>query len=599
MTKPKLHRVFLLVWLACFTVRAAETEEAKLIAVLRSAQPAAAKDAACRRLKHIGTSAAVPALAPLLLDEALSHSARYALESIPGPEVDAALRDALGRAKGAARIGIVDSLGDRGDLQAAPALISLLTDPQMGEPAARALGKIGGPDAAKALQAALPKDSGPLRNAVLDALLRCADGLRARDAKAARSVYGALHGHTTPVHVRLAAFRGAALASDDLAAGAVRLLEAKERAPQLAGLQLVREIEGEDATKAFATALAKVDPTMQIPLLHALRQRGDRAAGSAVGSLATKGADPIRIVALRALAVLGDASTVPLLAERAAAAKGAEQDAARLALARLRGEGVGKAILAALAKADPRAQGELATALGRRRESEAVPALLKMAGGADSASRLAAARSLALLADESTAPKLIPLLVSAKTDAERAAFERALASTCGGMGDPQGLVAPAIAAMNGASVPARGALLRVLARVGGDAADGALRTSVKDGNAAIRDAAVRAMAEFGDSGLAPDLLALAKQAPTPALGVLALRGYWRLVGEADAGARLALCEAGLAASARPEEKKLGLTALATVSHPKALALAESLAKDPAVRAEAEAACVEIAASLVG
>ncbi|NQT85161.1 HEAT repeat domain-containing protein, partial [bacterium] len=157
----------------------------------------------------------------------------------------------------------------------------------------------------------------------------------------------------------------------------------------------------------------------------------------------------------------------------------------------------------------------------------------------------------------------------------------------------------AIAAMDGASVPARAALLRILARIGGDAADGALRTSVKDGNSAIREAGVRAMAEFGDSGLAPDLLALARKAPTPALGVLALRGYWRLVGEADAKARLALCEAGLAASARPEEKKLGLTQLANVPHPKALALAESLAKDPAVRAEAEAACVQIAASLVG
>ena len=57
--------------------------ETRLIEVLKSGAPRAAKDAVCRALKTIGTAVAVPALAPLLADESLSHMARYALERIP------------------------------------------------------------------------------------------------------------------------------------------------------------------------------------------------------------------------------------------------------------------------------------------------------------------------------------------------------------------------------------------------------------------------------------------------------------------------------------------------------------------------------------
>src|SRR6266566_4130637 len=66
------------------SLRCAETDEQqKLIRVLMSDASAQAKDAACAQLKRIGTASSVPALSALLLDENLSHSARYALEPMP------------------------------------------------------------------------------------------------------------------------------------------------------------------------------------------------------------------------------------------------------------------------------------------------------------------------------------------------------------------------------------------------------------------------------------------------------------------------------------------------------------------------------------
>ena len=74
-------------------LRAAEVkeEERQLIQILESNQSPKDKDAACAQIKRIGTSASVPALGRLLTDENLSHSARYALESMPFSEAGQAL----------------------------------------------------------------------------------------------------------------------------------------------------------------------------------------------------------------------------------------------------------------------------------------------------------------------------------------------------------------------------------------------------------------------------------------------------------------------------------------------------------------------------
>src|SRR6187549_3837745 len=100
--------------------------ESRLSAALQSEAPRAAKDAVCRALRTIGTAASVPALAALLADEKLSHMARYALQCIPGPEAGKALVEALPKVSGKLKIGVVSSLGARGDSAAVASLQSAL-----------------------------------------------------------------------------------------------------------------------------------------------------------------------------------------------------------------------------------------------------------------------------------------------------------------------------------------------------------------------------------------------------------------------------------------------------------------------------------------
>src|SRR5512138_1610120 len=87
--------------------------ESQLIDKLINGANQKEKADACRELAHLGTKNAVPSLAPLLADEQLGHMARYALETIPDPSVDAALREALGKVKGRLLAGVIGSIGVR------------------------------------------------------------------------------------------------------------------------------------------------------------------------------------------------------------------------------------------------------------------------------------------------------------------------------------------------------------------------------------------------------------------------------------------------------------------------------------------------------
>src|SRR5260370_5640753 len=131
--------------------------EKRLLAALKSDPSRDARDYLCRKLAIIGTAAAVPTLAGLLLSETNSHMARFALERIPAPEAAQALREALGTANGNLKIGVISSLGGRRDGAAVGALANSLRDNDVAiaRAAALALGAIGSVESAAALTAFL------------------------------------------------------------------------------------------------------------------------------------------------------------------------------------------------------------------------------------------------------------------------------------------------------------------------------------------------------------------------------------------------------------------------------------------------------------
>ena len=337
------------------------------------------KQFVCRLLRRIGSAQAVPVLAGLLEDKELAHMARFALQHLGAPQADDALLAALSSAKGDLRLGVVGSLGERGCGKAVSALKELAgaNDTVLAAAALRALGRIGGSEAAQALAGARVERE--LRAVKADALLLCADSLLvAGKGEEAESMYKGLTGRSNPSPIRVAAYRGLLTAQGSKAVPTVVGLLA-DREPQLRQVAraMVTDLPGAEATAAFAAALGEAASETQGVLLDALTSRGDTAAGPAVVALAARTDETVRAAAIRALATIGDATAVPFLAATVAAGGDAGKFAAD-SLNRMRAAGVDTALMTAAKGSDARIRTVAYAALGARAGQQALPELVAL-----------------------------------------------------------------------------------------------------------------------------------------------------------------------------------------------------------------------------
>ena len=413
--------------LPCLLLLGATGREASLLETLRTSADRQARSEACRELARIGTRDAVPDLAILLGDEQIAHMARYALEPIPDPAVDEALRAALGRLKGPLLAGVVQSIGARRDAGATMALAGLLNDADatVARAAAASLGNIGTADAVLALEKALPAAPAAVR----DGLLRAAENrLAAGDAATATRLYDALKTTAHPPAVRAAAVRGSILARGS---AGLSLLTAALSDPDpvvfTAALRTAMESPGAETTQALAGILADLPAERQQNLLATLGLRGDAAALPALERLVRGGTPAVRAAAIQSLARIGSPAAVPLLAAAAADADATVADAARATLAGLPGLEVDAGITALLDQPDPRTRAMAADLIARRRITTALPRLLKLAGDTDPGLSSAGLKALADLAGPAEVPALLDLMIRS---ASPQAVEKTLVAIC-------------------------------------------------------------------------------------------------------------------------------------------------------------------------
>jgi hypothetical protein len=185
-------------------------EPTKLVAMVKDPSSSLFQKAiACKKLAFVGGKDAVQPIAALLGHPQLSCYARFALEPNPDPSVDEALRDALPKAQGRLKIGVITSIGVRKDAKALDMLAKLIddSDVEIACAAAAAVGMIGGVQASRTLQTALGRTKLPLFPVVARAALLCAEGLMTSNRARALDLYTQLNAETMPKPVRLAAIR--------------------------------------------------------------------------------------------------------------------------------------------------------------------------------------------------------------------------------------------------------------------------------------------------------------------------------------------------------------------------------------------------------
>jgi HEAT repeat protein len=567
--------------------------EPGLIAVLKSDAEHREKADACRELAQIGTADAVPTLAAMLADEKLSHMARYALEPIPSPAVDDALRDALGKLKGLRLVGVIGSIGVRHDEKAIVALTAMLKDADtaVAQAAARALGNIGTEKASKALEKTLKRAEATNRLVVYEGLLQCAKTLSAKGGRnRAIAIYDSLRNmREAPHQVRAGALRGAVLLRDK--DGLPLLMEAIRSSDYglvQAAARIAMELKEADTSKMLTDELGKVSADKQVLLCNVLGKRADKAALPALFGLAKAGDVTARVAAIKAVAEIGKTGTAPALIELLKDPDGDIARTAESALAGLSGADVDETVIRMLDSEDEALKIKMISMVGQRRIAKATPRLLKIMADKDKNLRTAAIKSYGELAGYSELPELLGILVKETRAADISALEKAVGSICIAAGLPDTAEQKLVDALGKAVPEAKPAVLRTLRVTGRAGALKAVRAAVDDTNKDIHEAAIRVISTWRSGDAIPVLLELAKNSSKPIDKILCLRGYLNMAFRKHIPAkdRLAICRQAVTMIERTAEKRMLLGAIGRLENVGSLKLIIPYLDDPAVKNEA-------------
>jgi HEAT repeat protein len=581
-----------------------EEQESAFLQVLRSDAPPGEKALTCKKLAIYGTEKAVPALAPLLADERFASWARIALEAIPGSAPDQALREAAGKLHGRLLVGVINSIGVRRDAKAVGMLIRKLNDHDLdvASAAAVSLGKIGDTQAGNGLRRALGKVPEPVRPAVAEGCVRCAEHLLA-DGKTGEAVklYDTVRLAKLPKERILEGLRGAILARGP---GGIPLLLAQlsshDRDSFNLGLRVARELPGPQATAAVAAAFSDALPERQPLLLLALADRGDTAAMAVVTEAAKSGDKNVRLVAIESLDRAGDPSALPVLLKDATDNDPDIAQPSLAAVVRLPGGGVDSDLLARLQNSSGRMRQTLITVAGKRGIEKALPLIVRSVGDPDADIRAAAIQALTALGGDNEVAELAQALEKSENSGESSHIESVLVTLSARSGAK---CVPALRTlMQSGEAEKRKAALPALAAAGGSDALAGVAAATEDKDPSVQEEAVRTLSTWPnawpeDEAVTGPLLHTAKTDSNSAHDILALRGYLQfLLGDEklnDAD-KLAKMQEVMPLLQRPQEKITGIAVLQGIPEPQALELLAALAAEPAVADDACAALVQAA-----
>lgn len=576
-------------------------KEAQLIETLKSgAKPEQAL--ACKELAIHGSAACVPALRPLLADEQLASWARIALEAIPDNAAGQALVDASEELDGLLLVGVLNSIGERGDEFAVPTIAERLKnkDAEVACAAAVALGKIGTDDATKTLRQALASAPPEVRSAVAEGCVLCAERLLA-DGKGpeAAALYDEIRQAEVPKQRQLEATRGSILARGEK--GLPMLLEQLRSDDKLVfqvALGTARELPGAGVGDALVGEALEASPQRAALLLAALVDRQEGSLPAAVLTIASRGEKPVRLAAIEAVGRLGETAHIAALLGIAGESDAEIAAAAKAALTRLPGEEVDRELAQRLRDGEKGPLRTLIEVVGERR-IDATDELAKSLDSDDPAVRRAALTALGATIKSEKLDTLVAAVVADEHAEDAQAAVKALREACIRMPDREACAALLAESLRNAPLETKLDLLEILGDVGGPKALATIAATAKSDEDKLQDAGSRLLGGWMSADAAPVLLDLSKNLKGDKYKVRSLRGMIRLVRQfpLPEDQRAAMCQQALDAATRPDEQKLVLEVLERYPTVATLKIAGRAAKLPKLGDEATRVALSIGQKL--
>ncbi|MCE9564796.1 MAG: HEAT repeat domain-containing protein [Planctomycetes bacterium] len=595
----------------CFAIGAPGNEKLRteactlMAAKLDDKTPKSARLWLLAQLQRIGNEESVEGVAGVLVDPdaELREAAVRVLANNPSPKATEKLTERLSKVTGPsldasgikAKVGLLNALGRRGDATTVSLIARSLDGTGAAEvAAAQALGRIPGPEAAKALEAARAASKGAVHNAIADSLLAHADRLlKAGKTADAAAIYKELNTKDEAKPIRLAALRGTIQSSGDKAGELI--LEILTGTDAGASAIAVGQIDSLSAPslKTLAANIEKLAVPSRVLVITAIAARGDKTQLPIAVAASTSQDPAVKKAGVLALGRLGDATSVELLLNLMAG-KDATAGIAAESLAALPADGVNEKLLAVLeAEKAPAKTVALIGILERRKATTAVPALLKAASGTDSGIRTAAFNGLKALATPEHLPGMIAAFLKTEKGKEREQAEQAIVAVAFQSMNTEKRAEPVLAAIKDTAKDRAAELLPLLGRLGGTDARKVVREAVAGTDPALHDAAVVAICNWPDISMNDDLIALVEKSKVDSEKLRSLQALIRvntvLIDRTpeERLAALGVMKKAMELASRDEERRAILEGLGNIRHLDTLHFVVPYLDQPAL---AQAAC---------
>ena len=552
-------------------------------------------------LQWAGGDESVDVLSGFVTDDRLCDPAVRALTTIGTPKAKEALVAALAKDTVADRPGVVVALGTLRVKQAAVQIARYAesSEPGMELAAHWALANIGYEPAEKSIAAALTSATQHSRAAAGAHYLLLARRLaeNGRPEQTAAMCRRLLSEGTLPTHLRSGALETLVSAAsqgamNDLLAAA----SGNDDSLQAAAVALADRIEGTQATKQWIGLLENADARLTERLAIMLGRRGDNAALPAVIGLLMHNDDSVAVAAMTAAIRLDQEKAIGAILEMLRQTDRQNRRTAGVdVLMRLPGEKALQAAAQSLPAMPAETRIKLMEGLAGRRAAAYSRQIMAYAADPDPAVRRAAIRALAFCAAERDLSDVLTLMLNSEDQAERSGLQRAVVAAAMQHPDSETRAAPVLARLPEADTADKAILLRTAGLLGGADALKTVLGLVKSPDPVLKDAAIRALADWPDAAAAAGLMEVVRTEEL-SYQVIALRSALRVLQDSELPdvQKVLQAKQALSVVTRNEEKQLILSFLSRIKTLQSLMLAADYLDDETLRTAAAVAVAGIA-----
>lgn len=488
------------------------------------------------QMELVAKDDAIPCLQNFLSDSYLVDHATRALVKVNTASAKNVLLKALGQANGAARLSIIEALGDSRFKEAAAAINPLASsaDQNLAKIALYALAYIADPSSESVFASSAQKagfkydNTNALASYVIYAEQLLKNGNKDLAEKIAKDLL-VKAGTDEVVNVRTAALKLLVDANkENSQTYLLAAVDDKNAEYRAAALKFAVPYITPATTLLWTKKLKSSDDVIKAEIVSMLGESSANAALPDILKLTKSKNEQVKLSAINASANIGQAEVLDDLLKVMRKGDTVEIKAISEAILRMKGDGITEKVADALPKMNSQAQVALINVLASRAANSELNTIYKFLDSKDPAVRKAAYTALNKVVINENLPQLYTLLAES-SQTEEVYVQNAIISALKNAGNQPQQVDAVLQQMAATSENKKPLFYKMLASLGGKKSLQAVSEAFKTGNEQTQKAALNALSAWVDDSSADELIKIARETKNIDFANQAINGYLRII----------------------------------------------------------------------